>query len=53
MRFFGLMNDGLELGGAGSIPGVKSDEMKLVIKLAVPRRVQHLLDIEKVKSVFP
>ncbi|KMZ58243.1 hypothetical protein ZOSMA_78G00090 [Zostera marina] len=37
----------------GSLPGVRSDAMKLIVKLAVPRRVQHLLDIEKVKSVFP
>lgn len=38
---------------AGSIPGVNSDQMKLVIKLGVPRSTQHLLDIEMVKSVFP
>ncbi|KAJ8486020.1 hypothetical protein OPV22_018505 [Ensete ventricosum] len=37
----------------GSIPGVNSDQMKLVIKLGVPRSTQHLLDIERVKSVFP
>ncbi|CAA2997020.1 uncharacterized protein LOC111412173 [Olea europaea subsp. europaea] len=37
----------------GSIPGVSFDEMKLQIKLGVPRPLQHLLDIEKVKSVFP
>ncbi|CAD5173475.1 unnamed protein product [Musa acuminata subsp. malaccensis] len=37
----------------GSIPGVNSDQMKLVIKLGVPRSTQHLLDIEMVKSVFP
>nr|GMC88264.1 50S Ribosomal protein [Ipomoea batatas]GMC90001.1 50S Ribosomal protein [Ipomoea batatas] len=27
--------------------------MKLEIKLGVPRSLQHLLDIEKIKSVFP
>ncbi|XP_008812186.1 uncharacterized protein LOC103723143 [Phoenix dactylifera] len=37
----------------GSIPGVNSDQMKLQIKLGVPRSTQHLLDIERVKSVFP
>ncbi|KAK6149999.1 hypothetical protein DH2020_017524 [Rehmannia glutinosa] len=37
----------------GSIPGVSFGEMKLQIKLGVPRPVQHLLDIEKIKSVFP
>ncbi|KAL2494881.1 hypothetical protein Fot_38638 [Forsythia ovata] len=37
----------------GSIPGVSFDQMKLQIKLGVPRSLQHLLDIEKVKSVFP
>ncbi|XP_073007543.1 uncharacterized protein [Typha latifolia] len=37
----------------GSIPGVNSDQMKLQIKLGVPRSVQHLLDAERVKSVFP
>ncbi|KAL2475210.1 hypothetical protein Adt_35946 [Abeliophyllum distichum] len=37
----------------GSIPGVSFDQMKLQIKLGVPRPLQHLLDIEKVKSVFP
>ncbi|KAK4440033.1 hypothetical protein Salat_0338200 [Sesamum alatum] len=37
----------------GSIPGVSFGEMKLQIKLGVPRPLQHLLDIEKVKSVFP
>ncbi|CAI9782061.1 unnamed protein product [Fraxinus pennsylvanica] len=37
----------------GSIPGVSFDEMKLQIKLGVPQPLQHLLDIEKVKSVFP
>ncbi|KAK2984199.1 hypothetical protein RJ640_017312 [Escallonia rubra] len=37
----------------GSIPGVTFDEMKLQIKLGVPQPLQHLLDIEKVKSIFP
>ncbi|CAA0817785.1 Unknown protein [Striga hermonthica] len=37
----------------GSIPGVSFGEMKLQIKLGVPRPLQHLLDVEKVKSVFP
>ncbi|EYU28071.1 hypothetical protein ABFS82_13G097800 [Erythranthe guttata] len=37
----------------GSIPGVSFGEMKLQIKLGIPRPLQHLLDIEKVKSVFP
>ncbi|KAL0398487.1 UNVERIFIED_CONTAM: hypothetical protein Sradi_2192000 [Sesamum radiatum] len=37
----------------GSIPGVSFGEMKLQIKLGVPRPLQHLLDIERVKSVFP
>ncbi|KAL2930833.1 3-hydroxyacyl-[acyl-carrier-protein] dehydratase FabZ [Bienertia sinuspersici] len=38
---------------AGSIPGVSFDQMKLQIKLGVPRSLQQSLDIEKVKSVFP
>nr|QSQ68584.1 hypothetical protein PY_018133 [Puya raimondii] len=37
----------------GSIPGVNSDQMKLQIKLGVPRSTQHLLDVERVKSIFP
>ncbi|VFQ89073.1 unnamed protein product [Cuscuta campestris] len=37
----------------GSIPGVTFDGMKLEIKLGVPRSLQHMLDIVKVKSVFP
>ncbi|CAH9130441.1 unnamed protein product [Cuscuta epithymum] len=37
----------------GSVPGVTFDEMKLEIKLGVPRSLQQLLDIDKVKSVFP
>ncbi|XP_062214998.1 uncharacterized protein LOC133915726 isoform X2 [Phragmites australis] len=37
----------------GSIPGVNSDQMKLQIKLGVPRPTQHLLDAERVKAVFP
>ncbi|VFQ89474.1 unnamed protein product [Cuscuta campestris] len=38
---------------AGFIPGVTFDEMKLEIKLGVPRSLQHMLDVVKVKSVFP
>ncbi|RZC65234.1 hypothetical protein C5167_008929 [Papaver somniferum] len=34
----------------GSIPGVNFDQMKLEIKLGVPRAVQQSLDIERVKS---
>ncbi|KAJ0960929.1 hypothetical protein J5N97_001185 [Dioscorea zingiberensis] len=37
----------------GSIPGVNSDQMKLQIKLAIPRSAQPFLDVERVKSVFP
>ncbi|GMH27133.1 hypothetical protein Nepgr_028976 [Nepenthes gracilis] len=37
----------------GSIPGVTFDQMKLQIKLGVPRPLQQHLDIDKVKSVFP
>lgn len=37
----------------GNIPGVSFGEMKLQIKLGVPRPLQPLLDIDKVKSVFP
>ncbi|OVA09192.1 Conserved hypothetical protein CHP02058 [Macleaya cordata] len=37
----------------GSIPGVSFEQMKLQIKLGVPRAVQQFLDIERVKSVFP
>ncbi|KQK08704.1 hypothetical protein BRADI_2g43400v3 [Brachypodium distachyon] len=37
----------------GSIPGVNSEQMKLQIKLGVPRPVQHLLDFERIKAVFP
>ncbi|MCL7025022.1 hypothetical protein MKW94_010397 [Papaver nudicaule] len=37
----------------GSIPGVNFDQMKLEIKLGVPRALQQFLDIERVKSVFP
>ncbi|KAK9152977.1 hypothetical protein Sjap_000457 [Stephania japonica] len=37
----------------GSIPGVTFDEMKLQIKLGVPRVLQQVLDVERVKSVFP
>ncbi|XAR59234.1 hypothetical protein NMG60_11014956 [Bertholletia excelsa] len=37
----------------GSIPGVTFDQMKLQIKLGVPRPLQQSLDIDKVKSVFP
>lgn len=38
---------------AGSIPGVTSGQMKLQIKLGVPHSLQHSLDVERVKSVFP
>ncbi|PQQ03331.1 uncharacterized protein Pyn_29300 [Prunus yedoensis var. nudiflora] len=37
----------------GSIPGVTFEEMKLEIKLGVPRLLQSSLDVERVKSVFP
>ncbi|KAF0898618.1 hypothetical protein E2562_008201, partial [Oryza meyeriana var. granulata] len=37
----------------GSIPGVNTEQMKLQIKLGVPRPTQHLLDLERVKAVFP
>uniref|UniRef100_A0A0D9V2V7 Uncharacterized protein n=1 Tax=Leersia perrieri TaxID=77586 RepID=A0A0D9V2V7_9ORYZ len=37
----------------GSIPGVNTEQMKLQIKLGVPRPTQHLLDVERVKAVFP
>lgn len=37
----------------GSIPGVTFAQMKLQIKLGVPKPVQQFLDIERVKSVFP
>ncbi|ONK69218.1 uncharacterized protein A4U43_C05F20570 [Asparagus officinalis] len=37
----------------GSIPGVSYENMKLQIKLGVPRSTQQLLDVERVKSVFP
>ncbi|KAJ4703623.1 3R-hydroxymyristoyl-dehydratase-hydroxymyristoyl ACP dehydrase isoform 1 [Melia azedarach] len=37
----------------GSIPGVSFEQMKLLIKLGVPHSLQQLLDIERVKSVFP
>ncbi|GJN18389.1 hypothetical protein PR202_gb05548 [Eleusine coracana subsp. coracana] len=37
----------------GAIPGVNSDQMKLQIKLGVPRPTQHLLDAKRVKAVFP
>ncbi|PSS29070.1 Protein cbp-1 like [Actinidia chinensis var. chinensis] len=37
----------------GSIPGVSFEQMKLQIKLGVPHSLQQLLDVEKVKSVFP
>ncbi|BAF05475.1 Os01g0613300 [Oryza sativa Japonica Group] len=38
---------------SGSIPGVNTEQMKLQIKLGVPRPTQHLLDVERVKAVFP
>ncbi|XP_078168701.1 50S ribosomal protein L34 [Carex rostrata] len=37
----------------GTIPGVNSGQMKLKIQLGVPRSTQHLLDADRVKSVFP
>ncbi|XP_042506873.1 uncharacterized protein LOC122083213 [Macadamia integrifolia] len=37
----------------GNIPGVSFEQMKLQIKLGVPRPLQQFLDIERVKSVFP
>ncbi|XP_047330033.1 uncharacterized protein LOC124933642 [Impatiens glandulifera] len=37
----------------GAIPGVSFEQMKLQIKLGVPRSLQEFLDIDKVKSVFP
>ncbi|XP_021907681.1 uncharacterized protein LOC110821994 [Carica papaya] len=37
----------------GSIPGVTFEQMKLHIKLGVPNSLQHSLDIERIKSVFP
>ncbi|KAL3820347.1 hypothetical protein ACJIZ3_006252 [Penstemon smallii] len=36
----------------GSIPGVSFGEMKLQIKLGVPKPLQHLLDIEKVNGTI-
>lgn len=38
---------------AAPIPGVNTDQMKLQIKLGVPKSTQHLLDAERVKAVFP
>lgn len=37
----------------GSIPGVSFGEMKLQIKLGVPRSLHHQLDLDKIKSIFP
>ncbi|KAG6549574.1 hypothetical protein Mapa_008956 [Marchantia paleacea] len=37
----------------GALPGVGYQEMKLRLKLGVPHSVQHELDLEQVKSVFP
>uniref|UniRef100_A0A1J3I8J3 50S ribosomal protein L34, chloroplastic n=1 Tax=Noccaea caerulescens TaxID=107243 RepID=A0A1J3I8J3_NOCCA len=37
----------------GSIPGVSFGEMKLQIKLGVPRSLHQQLDLDKVKSIFP
>lgn len=37
----------------GAIPGVNTDQMKLKLKLGVPRSTQGSLDIERVKSIFP
>lgn len=47
------VNAFLALEIAGSIPGVTFEEMKLQIKLGVPHPLQQVLDIERVKSVFP
>ncbi|KAH7568807.1 hypothetical protein JRO89_XS06G0053800 [Xanthoceras sorbifolium] len=43
----------LENFNGRSIPGVSFEQMKLLIKLGVPHSLHPLLDIEKVKSVFP
>ncbi|KAI5075490.1 hypothetical protein GOP47_0009566 [Adiantum capillus-veneris] len=37
----------------GAIPGVSWQEMKLKLKLGVPKATQNALDIEKVKAIFP
>ncbi|KAL3695017.1 hypothetical protein R1sor_008668 [Riccia sorocarpa] len=37
----------------GALPGVSYQQMKLKLKLGVPHSVQHELDLEQVKSVFP
>lgn len=37
----------------GSIPGVTFEQMKLQIKLGIPRPLQQSLDIDRVKAVFP
>ncbi|CAM8890707.1 unnamed protein product [Rhodiola kirilowii] len=37
----------------GNIPGVSFDQMKLQIKLGVPKSLQEQLNVERVKSVFP
>ncbi|XP_024361647.1 uncharacterized protein [Physcomitrium patens] len=37
----------------GALPGVSYQQMKLRVKLGVPRSVQKELDVEKVKAVFP
>ncbi|KAL2632684.1 hypothetical protein R1flu_004163 [Riccia fluitans] len=37
----------------GALPGVSYQQMKLRLKLGVPQSVQHELDLEQVKSVFP
>jgi len=37
----------------GAVPGVNTDQMKLKIKLGVPRSTQGSLDTERVKSIFP
>ncbi|KAG8385460.1 hypothetical protein BUALT_Bualt03G0047600 [Buddleja alternifolia] len=52
---FNFINKFVELTWmtSSNIPGVSFGEMKLQIKLGVPQPLQHLLDIEKVKSVFP
>lgn len=53
MLFFSVIMIMCVFVGSGSIPGVSFGEMKLQIKLGVPRPLQHLLDMNKVKSVFP
>ncbi|CAI5479123.1 unnamed protein product [Closterium sp. Yama58-4] len=37
----------------GAIPGVSWQQMKLQVRLGVPRNLQADLDIDQVKAVFP